>query len=113
MYRQLAEACHDIFGEENGAVLLLVSSRGIVNWIDNMDIGWMHDCAVREPKDVYELVSKYDCVYCRQRRCCRPRRGWWDYRGGISISEGDSRSRATMYSLWARQMFPLICAKAK
>jgi len=78
MNRQLAEAFHDVFGEENGAIFFLVSSRVVVNWIDDMDIGWMHSRVVREPEDVYELVGEYDRVYCRQCRCCRPRRGWWD-----------------------------------
>ena len=69
---QLAKAFHDVSGEENGAVFLFVSNRVIVNWIDNMDIGGVHDCAVGEAEDVYELVSEYGRVYCRQRGCRRP-----------------------------------------
>ena len=87
MHCQLAEAFHDVFGEENGAIFLFVSSRAIVNRIDDLHIGWMHDCAVGEPKDIYELVSEYSRVYCRQRGCCRPRRGWWDCASEIAISK--------------------------
>ena len=63
-YRQLAEAFHDVLGQENRPIFLFVSSRVIVNWIDNADVGWMHDRAVGEPEDVYELVSEYNRVHC-------------------------------------------------
>lgn len=86
MNRQLAEAFDDVFGEENGAIFFIVPSRVVINWIDDMDIGWMYGRVVRESKDVYELVNEYGRIYCRQRRCCGPRRGWQDCRSGIVVS---------------------------
>jgi len=86
MNRQLAKAFYDVFGEENGAIFFLVSSRVVINWIDDMDIGWMNDRVVREPEDVYELVGEYGRIYCRQRRCCGPRSGRWNCRSGIFMS---------------------------
>jgi len=78
MYRQLTEVFHDVFGEEHGAIFLFVSNRVIVNGVDDMDFGWVYDRAVREPKDVYKLVSEYGRVYSQQGGGCRPQRGRWD-----------------------------------
>jgi len=77
-YCQLTEAFHDVLGKEHGAIFFFVSSGVIVNRIDDLDIGWVHDCVVGESKDIDELVSEDGHVYCRQRGCCRPRRGWRD-----------------------------------
>jgi hypothetical protein len=99
IYRQLAEAFHDVFGEENRPIFFLISGRVITNWIDDVDIGWMDDRGVGESKDVYELVSEYDRIYCRQRGCCRPWCKWWNCRGGTAISRlSDSRGRAAAHS---------------
>jgi len=46
MSHQLAEAFHDVFGEEHSVIFLVISCRVVVNCVDNVDIGWMHDCAV-------------------------------------------------------------------
>ena len=52
-----------------------------------MDVGWVHDRAVGEPEDVYELVSEYGRVHCRQRGCCRPWRRWRDCGGRMTVSK--------------------------
>lgn len=78
MCRQLAEACHDVFGEENPPIFFLfVANRVIANRVDNTEIRWMDCRVVGEPKDVDEFVNKDVNLHRRQRGRRRSRSGWW------------------------------------
>lgn len=83
--RLVAEAFHDVFGEEDPSVFFFAANRVIVDGVDNQDIGWMHGGSVRELEDVYELVSEYIHINRREGRCCRSRRRWGDCRDQLTV----------------------------
>lgn len=91
IHRQLAEALHDVFGEEHPLGFFFAANRVIADKVDNMDVGRMDSYSVRKSKDIYEFVSKYVHVNSRQCGCCRPRRRRWhlsETNVPIDVSQG-------------------------